>query len=213
MRDVRVSDIAPAFFVPSLRMTPTTALVLEWSAVALNITFTILIGLERRAGWLFGFVAASLSIALYVDKDAWIMAALNAFYAVMWLHGWWTWGRAVKDQGVITLPVRRHVLLIGLTMAGTCLLAAVMLASSLDIRYPWMEAFIASSAMVATWLMGRKVLENWVYWTAGDIVAVLYNHWIGYDYLALLNVVYILLAVVGFLRWRKQLRSRLAVAP
>jgi nicotinamide mononucleotide transporter len=49
-------------------------------------------------------------------------------------------------------------------------------------------------------------LENWLYWTIGDLVAVVYNHLIGYDGYALLNAVYIALAVVGFIRWRQQWR-------
>ena len=82
-----------------------------------------------------------------------------------------------------------------------------MLMHSLDIpgKYKGMEAFIAAFAMVATWLMSRKALENWLYWTLGDLVAVVYNHWIGYDGYALLNAVYITLAVVGFVRWRKRM--------
>jgi nicotinamide mononucleotide transporter len=71
-----------------------------------------------------------------------------------------------------------------------------------------MEAFITSFAMVATWMMGRKALENWLYWTIGDLVAVVYNHLIGYDGYAMLNAVYIALAVVGFVRWRQQWRRQ-----
>jgi nicotinamide mononucleotide transporter len=51
-------------------------------------------------------------------------------------------------------------------------------------------------------------LENWLYWTIGDLVAVVYNHLIGYDGYALLNAVYIALAVVGFVRWRQQWRRQ-----
>ena len=90
-------------------------------------------------------------------------------------------------------------------LAGTLLLVALMHQLGQPGRYLGMEAFIASFAMVATWLMSRKALENWIYWSIGDLVAVVYNHWIGYDGYALLNCVYIVLAVAGFLRWRKQL--------
>ena len=54
--------------------------------------------------------------------------------------------------------------------------------------------------------MSIKVLENWIYWTVGDLVGVAYNHWMGFDGYALLMVVYIVLAVVGFMTWRKQMR-------
>ena len=186
-------------------MSPLLAVVLEYSAVILNIAFTILIGLERRTGWLFGFVAALIGMALYAVQDAWLMAALNGFYAVMGLYGWWNWGRAEHAKDIVLTPLWMHVLLVSIGILGTWVLVELMARMGIPGRYQWMEGFIASFAMVATWLMSRKALENWVYWTIGDLVAVGYNHMIGYDGYAILNAIYIALALVGFIRWRKQM--------
>ena len=186
-------------------MSPTLAIALEFTAVALNVAFTILIGREIRSGWLFGFIAALIGVLLYAVQDAWLMAALNLFYAVMGLYGWWNWGRSGGSEKVIRYRWPQHAILLALGIAGT--LALVQLMKWLDQpgTLLGMEAFITSFAMVATWMMSRKVLENWFYWMVGDVVAVAYNHLIGYQGYALLNVIYIVLAVVGFLRWRKQL--------
>ena len=186
-------------------MSPALTISLEYSAVVLNIVFTILIGLERRAGWLLGFVAALIGVVLYGVQDAWLMSALNGFYAAMGLYGWWSWGNDKDTTRITRLKWERHVVLLLIGLAGTGLLMALMHQLGQPGRYLGMEAFIASFAMVATWLMSRKVLENWLYWCIGDVVAVAYNHVIGYDGYALLNVVYIVLAVAGFLRWRKLL--------
>lgn len=181
--------------------------VLEYSAVALNIVFTILIGREVRLGWLFGFVAALIGVALYAVQHAWLMSALNLFYAVMGLYGWWNWGRGDASGKIIRVGVQQHAVLIGIGVLGTWALVLLMKWIGQPGVYLGMEAFIASFAMVATWMMSRKALENWIYWTMGDLVAVVYNHWIGYDGYALLNVIYIALAIVGFARWRKQLMN------
>lgn len=188
-------------------MSPLLADVLEYSAVVLNIVFTILIGREIRSGWLFGFVAALIGVLLYAVQNAWLMAALNLFYAIMGLYGWWNWGRGEASEKIIRYGVQQHVALIFIGVIGTWVLMFVMKSLGQSGAYLGMEAFIASFAMVATWMMSKKVLENWFYWTAGDLVAVLYNHWIGYDGYALLNAIYIVLAVVGFIRWRKQMMS------
>ncbi len=180
---------------------------LEYSAVVLNIVFTILIGREIRSGWLFGFVAALIGVLLYAVQDAWLMAALNLFYAIMGLYGWWNWGRGDASGKIIRFRLRQHGVLIALGVMGTGALMLVMKALDQPGVHLGMEAFIASFAMVATWMMSKKVLENWFYWTVGDLVAVVYNHWIGYDGYALLNMIYIVLAIVGFIRWRKQLSA------
>lgn len=188
-------------------MSPDLALVFEYTAVALNIVFTILVGREIRSGWLFGFVAALIGVLLYAVQSAWLMSALNGFYAVMGLYGWWNWGRGASEGKIITFGVQQHAVLIGMGVLGTWVLILLMKWLEQPGVYLGMEAFIASFAMVATWMMSKKVLENWIYWTIGDLVAVLYNHWIGYDGYALLNAIYIVLAVVGFLRWRKQMNE------
>ncbi len=186
-------------------MSPVLADVLEYSAVVLNIAFTILIGREVRSGWLFGFVAALIGVLLYAVQNAWLMSALNLFYAIMGLYGWWNWGRGEGPGKIMRFGVQQHAVLIGLGVVGTWALVLLMKWLDQPGVHLGMEAFIASFAMVATWMMSKKVLENWFYWTVGDLVAVVYNHWIGYDGYAVLNVIYIVLAVVGFIRWWKQL--------
>lgn len=186
-------------------MTPDTALVVEWTSVAGNILFTYLIGREVRVGWLLGFFASTLGILLYAEQSAWLMAALNGFYAAMGLYGWWSWGRASEDQAITSMTWRMHAWTLGIGLAVTAALVWVMQAIGLEGEHQWMEAFITAFALLATWLMSKKWLENWIYWTVGDLVAVYYNHLMELNGYALLMVVYILLAVVGFLRWRKQI--------
>ncbi len=186
-------------------MSPVLTTSLEYAAVVLNIVFTILIGRQVRAGWLFGFVAALIGVLLYALQEAWLMSALNGFYAVMGLYGWWNWGGGDASGSIIRFGVQQHAVLIGIGILGTWSLMLLMKWLDQPGIHLGMEAFIASFAIVATWMMSKKVLENWFYWTVGDLVAVVYNHWIGYDGYALLNAIYIVLAVVGFVRWRKQM--------
>ncbi len=181
------------------------AIALEYAAVALNIAFTILIGGERRVGWLFGIVAAVIGVWLYAVLDAWLMGALNLFYAGMGIYGWWGWGHDNDAKQVTHFNWQRHVVLLAIGLAGTGLLVVLMRTLEQPGNYLGMEAFIASFAIVATWMMGRKVLENWFYWMIGDVVAIVYNYLIGYNGYALLNATYVVLAVVGYLRWRKQM--------
>ncbi|MBL7938877.1 MAG: nicotinamide mononucleotide transporter [Flavobacteriales bacterium] len=188
-------------------MSSAFAVVLEYTAVVLNIVFTILIGRQVRSGWLFGFVAALLGVLLYAVLDAWLMAALNLFYAVMGLYGWWNWGGKGGTGNIIRFGVQEHAVLIGVGIIGTWTLMLLMRWIGQPGIYLGMEGFIASFAMVATWMMSKKALENWIYWTVGDLVAVVYNHWIGYDGYAMLNVIYIVLAIIGYTRWRKQMNG------
>ncbi len=189
---------------PSKVQLPPT--LLEWTSVAGNIVFTILLGRSIRVGWLFGFGASVIGVWLYANESAWLMGALNAFYAAMGIYGWWNWGRIANVKNITTMSLREHIATIVAGLAITVGLVVLMRALGLEGQFQWMEAFIAAFAVLATWLMSIKVLENWIYWTVGDLVGVAYNHWMGFDGYALLMVVYIVLAVVGFVKWRRQMK-------
>ncbi|MFZ1687511.1 MAG: nicotinamide riboside transporter PnuC [Flavobacteriales bacterium] len=189
------------------------ALGMEWTAVVLNILFTILIGLEKRIGWLFGFVASVISVVLYQALDAWLMALLNVFYGVMGIYGWWAWGNATEEKRITRFGLSKHLVLLLVGSAATGLLVWAMKHWQVPGTYQGMEAFIASFAIIATWLMSAKALENWIYWTIGDVVAVVFNFLIGFNGYALLNLVYIGLAVAGYIRWSRAYNAQLKPVP
>lgn len=189
-----------------------TAEILEWISVILNILFTILLGREIRIGWLFGFVASAIGVWLYGEQSAWLMSALNGFYAAMGIYGWWNWGRTEVVGKITTMSVIMHASMIALGGMITFGLVLVMRAIGLEGAYLWMEAFIAAFAVIATWLMSKKILENWFYWTIGDAVGVYYNYKMEFNAYTLLMLVYIVLAIVGFVNWRKQMTLQISMS-
>lgn len=178
----------------------------ELTSVALNLGFTICIAWEKRIGWLMGFVASMISVALYVHKQAWAMSALNVFYLAMAVYGWWSWGRAGREEGIARRPLLFHAVLI-----PACLVVMVALAIAMDRwvhgAFPYLDAFITVFSFAATWMMAHRLIENWLYWIIGDLVAVYFNHLIGYDAYALLNVCYVVLSTIGFVKWRRAVQA------
>lgn len=181
------------------------AIILEWTSVLGNIVFTVLLGRAIRVGWLFGFGASLIGVWLYASETAWLMGALNMFYAAMGIYGWVHWGRPEVARQISSLKWVQHMWVIVAGAGLTLSLVWLMRVVGLEGEYQWMEAFIAAFAIVATWLMSRKVLENWIYWTVGDLVGVVYNYWMGFDGYSVLMLVYIVLAVVGYIRWRREM--------
>jgi nicotinamide mononucleotide transporter len=69
------------------------------------------------------------------------------------------------------------------------------------------DSFVAWGSVLATWMVARKVLENWLYWILFDAVAVGLYFAQGFHATAGLFVLYIILAVRGYLAWRKDFAS------
>jgi nicotinamide mononucleotide transporter len=181
---------------------------LEWTAVVLNIAFTIGIAYEKRWAWVPGFVASCIGVGLYALQHTWALCALNGYYVVMAAYGWWSWGRPGPELPVTRRKLPFHAALLAGLMAATWLLAT-LLATQLNGAYPGLDAFITAFSLAATWMMARKYVENWLYWVVGDAVAVYLNWRIGYDAYAVLNVIYIALSIAGLVKWMRKMNAPL----
>jgi nicotinamide mononucleotide transporter len=82
------------------------------------------------------------------------------------------------------------------------------MANFTDAAVPYGDAFTTVASLVAQWLMARKRLESWLFWIAVDGVAI-GIYWYKSLYLTSgLYAVFLILASLGWLEWRKSLGSR-----
>ncbi len=121
---------------------------LEWTAVALNVAFTLCIAWEKRIGWMFGFVAGCIGVGLYALAHTWAMSALNGYYIVMAVYGWWRWGQR-EDGRIRVQSWAFHAVVVpaGLLLAFG---AAVLLGQYLNGSYPHLDAFVTVFSFIAT---------------------------------------------------------------
>lgn len=179
----------------------------EWTSTVLNLAFTAAIAYEKRIGWALGFVASLIGVWLYARTHTWALGALNVYYVVMAAYGWWSWGRSADEAVFHHRSVKFHAILVpvGLVLA---VLAAWGLGSFLNGSYPQADAFITVFSLAATWMMTRKVVENWIYFIVADAVAIWLNWRIGYPVYAVQYAVYIALGIAGLVRWSRALRAQ-----
>lgn len=188
-------------------MNTVTLLILEWVAVVLNVGFTLCIAYEKRVGWGLGFIAGVIGVLLYALANTWAMAVLNFYYVAMAVYGWWSWGPSTEQGGIHTHRWVFHAVLVpaGLLLSWTI---SVLLVEFLNGSYPQFDAFVTVFSFIATWMMARKYIANWVYFIVADSVAVYLNWRIGYQGYALLNGIYLVLSVVGLMKWSKALAEQ-----
>ncbi|HEX2617989.1 MAG TPA: nicotinamide riboside transporter PnuC [Flavobacteriales bacterium] len=184
-------------------------LLAEWGSTLLNLAFTAAIAAEKRWGWLLGFVASAVGVWLYARTHTWALATLNVYYMVMAVYGWWAWGRSSDEAVYHHRPVRFHAVLVPIGL-GLSALAAWSLGAFLNGSYPQADAFITVFSLAATWMMTRKVVENWVYFIVADAVAIWLNWRIGYPIYAVQYTVYIGLSIAGLMRWSRALELQKA---
>jgi nicotinamide mononucleotide transporter len=177
----------------------------EWVAVGLALAYLLLA--VRQSLWCWACAAASSAIylVLFARGGLVMQAALQVFYIAMAAYGWWAW-RGASLESRSPLPVSRwsmsrHAAAAGCALAAT-LASGGLLAGARGGLVPYVDAFVAWFSVLATWMVARKVLENWFYWIVVDAVAAGLYWSQGFHATAGLFVLYVGIAVQGYRAWR-----------
>lgn len=189
-------------------MNETAWSVLEWSSAVLGAAYTFLAAFEKRIGWVFAVISSVMFVVYFLHRNYMGQAALNLFYVAMGFYGWFSWGR---DDA--SIPITRKPPVFHLVLLGTALLTTAAVAWVFQ-RFQWsesprMDAWVGVFSAVATWMMAKKLIENWLYWCIVDGVAITMFFTAKppmYAY-ALLFAAYVALSGVGWWRWSRALRA------
>ena len=69
--------------------------------------------------------------------------------------------------------------------------------------WPFLDAFTTWASVLTTFLVIWKILENWLYWLVIDSISIYLYLDRGLYLTALLFAVYLVIAIFGYLHWRK----------
>ena len=181
---------------------------IEIWAVITGLIYVILAAREQIWCWFFGIISSALSIYLFYTGQLYAESILYVYYVVAGFYGWYAWkGRSKESVAtpplqIHTWTVRNHLLalFIGSLLS---LILAWGLARYTDAQIPLLDSFTTIFSFIATYMVTRKVLENWLYWIVIDIVTSGMYFYRGFYLYALLMVVYTLIAAIGYYQWKR----------
>lgn len=176
----------------------------EMVAVALAIAYLLLAMKESQWCWYCAFLSTAIYTLLFWHVSLLMESALNVFYMVMAVYGWWEWKYGgARHEGVSIHRWQPNKHLIGLVaVAMVTLVSGYLLVENTWAARPYVDSFTTWASVVTTWMVARKVLENWLYWIVIDSVSVFLYLDRGLQLTALLFVVYVIIAIFGYFNWR-----------
>ncbi len=191
-------------------------------AVITGLIYVILVTKENIWCWLFGIISSLLSIYLFYTGKLYAESILYFYYVIAGVYGWYAWNQVQSstipfDQEVdktgsglqiSTWTVDKHVktIVVGIVLS---LVLAFILQQYTDANIPLLDSFTTIFSFIATYMVTRKILENWIYWIIIDIVTMgMYFHRAYYLY-ALLMIAYTVIAVIGYFKWQRIMPKRL----
>ena len=187
---------------------------LELIAMLLALAYVILAAQGSLWCWPAAFISTALYTVIFYDVLLLMESALNAYYLVMAVYGYWAWQKnsvgnnkeQVQPLAIVSWRASWHIKVCLLLTVISLLLGYVM-ATYTPAAFPYLDTFTTVFAVFATYLVTQKVLENWLYWLVIDFVSI-------YLYLekdlmptVVLFAIYVLIAAYGYLKWQALYKS------
>ena len=182
---------------------------LEFTAVFFAILYLILAVNQNILCWLAGIVSSILYFFIMQSAGLYMEAYLQIFYVFMGLYGWLQWrkGNQIDNNFIVnTWSMLKHFYAISSILALS-VVSGLLLESYTDAALPFFDAFVTWGAVVATYMVAKKLLENWIYWLVIDLISILL--FISRDLLptAFLFGLYIVIIFFGYKSWKKVLEE------
>ena len=162
--------------------------------------------------WVYPTGIVNVLIYVYLCFFAGLYAdmGINAFYFVMSVFGWYNWSRRDDSQHhvpISTLSIKQwflYVVLIGVSFG----IIYYVLSEYTDSTVPVFDSFTTSLFIAGMWLMAIKKIENWLLWILGDLLVIPMFAIKGLAFTSIQYIVFLVLAVMGYIEWRKRLLSK-----
>ena len=182
---------------------------LELTAVIFGIVSVLLSVRQNIWSWPTGIINVSLFFVLFFKQGLYSDMGLQTVYFILSVYGWYEWlygGANRTELHVSRTPVRVYALLSAIGVVFWFALAQITRRLP-GTALPYLDAALATGSLAAQWMMTRKLVENWALWIALDVVYVGMFIFKGLYLTAANYAVYLVLAVMGHVAWKRSLET------
>ena len=177
----------------------------EITAVIFAILYLILAVKQNILCWTAGIISSVLYFLIMQKAGLYMEAYLQVFYVVMAIYGWsqWRMSNASNPNFIVnTWSKSQHMIAI-LIILTLSLLSGFLLERYTDAALPFLDALVSWGAVVATYMVAKKLLENWIYWFVIDVTSIFLFIERGLWLTAILFMIYIIIIYFGYQSWSK----------
>ena len=181
------------------------AWIIEGVGAALAIAYLLLALKQNKLCW-FAWIASSI-LYLYVMYQAglYMESLLQVFYLCMGFYGLSQWSKTINNNQntyVDLWSIGNHIFAISLVIVLS-LLSGTLLSNFSNAALPFIDAFTTWGAIVASYMVAKKILENWIYWFIIDFISVFIFASRGLYFTSALFVTYLVIIYFGYKSWSK----------
>lgn len=199
------------FFLDAYKNASVTQIVLESIVFIFGILSVIFAKKENILVYPTGLIATVISVYLLYVAGYLGDMIINAYFSIMSIYGWLRWSK--KENDTIDLTISRtnnNEKVIGVLLFLITIVIVFGTYNYFDYEIHFENYFdIIASGIFFTgmWFMANKKIENWILWIIGDIIVTPLYAYRGLGILSLQYLIFTLLAIAAYLKWRKILNN------
>ena len=186
---------------------------IEIFGVVTGIIYVILEVKQNRLLWPLGLLTSATYVYVFFMGKFYADMGLQVYYVLISIYGWYYWSRGGERSDSGELPVvrgsRLQLLVLFLVFVLSWAGIYMLLDRLTDSTVPLGDSFTTALAIVATWMLARKILEHWFLWILANLVSIALYIYKGLYPTVVLYAVYSLMAVYGYMEWKKTMNTEL----
>lgn len=179
----------------------------EWIAFLSSLLYTLLAAHRSIWCWIFGAIGATFTLVLCLKASLFSESILQIFYILAAIYGWWLWrGEGGQNSNSLSFRIQRMSLYLHTKVILVGIITAVFLGffwNQFGAALPYVDAFTTAFSFIATWLIAKRYLENWLYWVIIDAVSIGIYFDRDMKLLSILFLIYTFLAIYGYFSWKR----------
>ncbi len=159
--------------------------------------------------WATGLLTSLLYVYVFFHAKLYADMGLQGYYVFISIYGWYFWTKGNKPENKKKVPVKRTALGLWAKLAfASVVLYGIILFILLEFTnsdVPYMDSITTALSIVATWMLARKYVEHWLIWIFVDAFSAGLYVYKGLWATVVLFAVYTVMAVLGYIEWKKDL--------
>lgn len=178
----------------------------EITGSILSLIYLYLSIRQKVSLWIFGFLASALYVVVFFDSKLYADMSLQLYYLGVSVYGWINWKHGKEEKELpATKTTRKMWLKLVLATVTIYFIYYFVLLYFTDSTIPKSDSLVGALSIIATWMLARKLIENWLVWIVADALCVGLYIYKGLYPTVILFVIYTVMAVVGYIQWKKSL--------
>ena len=183
---------------------------LELAAVIFAVAYLVLAVRENSLCWYAAGMSTLIFLFIFWDVKLYMESGLQIYYLAMAFYGWYQWRGANRETASLQVSkwrAKQHVIALVL-IATLTFISGSLLNSGTDANLPYLDSFTTWASVVTTFMVARKILENWFYWLVIDSVSIYLYLDRELYFTSLLFAIYIVIIFFGWFAWNRSYRQR-----